>query len=112
MVMIAAVLLGALPHKPWVWQHPQLNINRQVTLTSGIRSHSGTTRVSSSTQYQRTISLWKICSHSRPTATSAPSACSSHCRPSSTEHGTARGGNVLGVDRLTDNAVLWLATLT
>lgn len=27
------------------------------------------------------------------------------------EHGIARGGNVLGIDRLTDNAVLWLATL-
>ncbi|KAG6354435.1 hypothetical protein INS49_004452 [Diaporthe citri] len=27
------------------------------------------------------------------------------------KHGTARGGNVLGLDRLTDNAVLWLATL-
>lgn len=27
------------------------------------------------------------------------------------KHGTARGGNVLGIDRLTDNAVLWLATL-
>lgn len=27
------------------------------------------------------------------------------------KHGTARGGNVLGIDRMTDNAVLWLATL-
>lgn len=27
------------------------------------------------------------------------------------KHGTARGGNVLGIDRITDNAVLWLATL-
>lgn len=27
------------------------------------------------------------------------------------KHGTARGGNVLGLDRLTDNALLWLATL-
>lgn len=27
------------------------------------------------------------------------------------KHGTERGGNVLGLDRITDNAVLWLATL-
>lgn len=27
------------------------------------------------------------------------------------EHGIARGGNVLGLNKLTDNAVVWLATL-
>lgn len=27
------------------------------------------------------------------------------------QHGAERGGNILGLDRITDNAVLWLATL-